>query len=611
MRSRLLVLLILLLTLLTAKESPKAVIIFDASGSMWGQIDGKAKITIAKDALKKIINGWNPNIELGLTVYGHRKKGDCNDIQSLIPISKIDKSKLLKAVSSIKPKGKTPISRSLKMVAKELQTTEDKATIILISDGKETCDLDPCLTVKELKDKGIDFVTYVIGFNVDKNTDKQLSCIAKATGGEYFSAKNASALNQALKEVVKKVEKRPVSKKVPTGGKVFVSASETEGGKRVTATCKIYNEDNSRDWSIYPRKKEDSMSYRELPVGKYSLNCKYNAFKKENIPFEIKAGKTTKVHIIFGQTGKVFVSASEKEGGKRVTATCKIYNEDKSRDWSIYPRKKEDSMSYRELPVGKYSLNCKYNAFKKENIPFEIKAGKTTKVHIIFGQTGKVFVSASEKEGGKWINAECRIYNEDKSRDWNIYPRRSKDSSMGYRKLPVGKYFLNCEYNSFTKKDIPVEIKANKTTKIHIIFPYFYLKSKCTNPKDRVRYEIYGVDGALVYDRTKPCSKRVKVTLDKGRYTIEGKVKDTKAIAKVTIPTKDNNSVILDFTKQSNKANEDDNRTQDNQTVKKSATPQKSITVGNKVINIEGLSQEQIKRLQDMKKMLEMFGNKQ
>ncbi len=526
MRSRLLVLLILLLTLLTAKESPKAVIIFDASGSMWGQIDGKAKITIAKDALKKIINGWNPNIELGLTVYGHRKKGDCNDIQSLIPISKIDKSKLLKAVSSIKPKGKTPISRSLKMVAKELQTTEDKATIILISDGKETCDLDPCLTVKELKDKGIDFVTYVIGFNVDKNTDKQLSCIAKATGGEYFSAKNASALNQALKEVVKKVEKRPVSKKVPTGGKVFVSASE-------------------------------------------------------------------------------------KEGGKRVTATCKIYNEDKSRDWSIYPRKKEDSMSYRELPVGKYSLNCKYNAFKKENIPFEIKAGKTTKVHIVFGQIGKVFVSASEKEGGKWINAECRIYNEDKSRDWNIYPRRSKDSSMGYRKLPVGKYFLNCEYNSFTKKDIPVEITANKTAKIHIIFPYFYLKSKCTNPKDRVRYEIYGVDGALVYDRTKPCSKGVKVTLDKGRYTIEGKVKDTKAIAKVTIPTKDNNSVILDFTKQSNKANEDDNRTQDNQTVKKSATPQKSITVGNKVINIEGLSQEQIKRLQDMKKMLEMLGNKQ
>ena len=31
-----------------AEDNPKAVIVFDASGSMWGQIKGKSKIEIAK-----------------------------------------------------------------------------------------------------------------------------------------------------------------------------------------------------------------------------------------------------------------------------------------------------------------------------------------------------------------------------------------------------------------------------------------------------------------------------------------------------------------------------------------------------------------------------------
>ena len=192
---------------------------------------------------------WNPSVELGLTVYGHRTKGDCNDIETIIPVGKIDKNRVIKTVMGIKPKGKTPISRSLRKVAEEIKYTEEKANIILISDGKETCDPDPCGTAKELEAQGIDFVTHVIGFNVDKKRDKQLECIANATGGEYFSAKNAAALNEAMKVIVKKVE---VVKPKPS------------------------------------------------PIGKYILVSTYNDFKKET-PFEIKSGKVSKVHVIFEQ----------------------------------------------------------------------------------------------------------------------------------------------------------------------------------------------------------------------------------------------------------------------------------------------------------------------
>jgi len=216
-------LLILLCTnSLYSEEKPQAVIIFDASGSMWGQIDGVNKITIAKDALNSVVKEWSPDVELGLTAYGHRKKGDCNDIETLVPVGAVDKDKIISIVKKIQPKGKTPIARSLKKVAEELKFTEEKATIILISDGKESCDANPCDVAKELEKKGIDFVTHVIGFNVDKKTDKQLECIADATGGEYFSAKNATALNEAMKTIVKKVEKveptptpKPTAKPTP------------------------------------------------------------------------------------------------------------------------------------------------------------------------------------------------------------------------------------------------------------------------------------------------------------------------------------------------------------------------------------------------------------
>ncbi|HIQ46363.1 MAG TPA: VWA domain-containing protein, partial [Sulfurovum sp.] len=254
MKKMLLGFVLVLATLFTsvwAENNPRAVIIFDASGSMWGQINGVTKIEIARDALKNVVKEWNPSVELGLTVYGHRSKGDCNDIESIIPVGKVDKNRVIRTVMGIKPKGKTPISRSLRKVAEEIKYTEEKATIILISDGKETCDPDPCGTAKELEAQGIDFVTHVIGFNVDKKTSQQLECIADATGGEYFSAKNAAALNEAMKVIAKKVEvveekPEPKPKVKKLNHTVEVSASEKEGGKWVAAYNSIYEDEDGK-----------------------------------------------------------------------------------------------------------------------------------------------------------------------------------------------------------------------------------------------------------------------------------------------------------------------------------------------------------------------------
>ena len=63
---------------------PRTVLVLDASGSMWGQIDGENKIVIARRPMGELLDTLPEDQQLGLVAYGHRRKGDCGDIESLV-----------------------------------------------------------------------------------------------------------------------------------------------------------------------------------------------------------------------------------------------------------------------------------------------------------------------------------------------------------------------------------------------------------------------------------------------------------------------------------------------------------------------------------------------
>ena len=180
----------------------KTILVLDASGSMWGQIDGVAKITIAQQVVGELLQSVPADQALGLTAYGHNRKGDCSDIQTLVPPSLNNRGAIAGAVNAISPKGKTPLSAAVLQAARDLQYQEDKATVILISDGRETCDFDPCQVGAELERLGVDFTAHVVGFDVSEESDRaQLRCLAENTGGEFFTASNADELGAALQVV--------------------------------------------------------------------------------------------------------------------------------------------------------------------------------------------------------------------------------------------------------------------------------------------------------------------------------------------------------------------------------------------------------------------------
>ena len=198
----------------TAQDRPRAILVLDASGSMWGQIDGVNKIVIAREVIGQVLDTTPGELELGLMAYGHRRKGDCADIELLVEPTQ-DRGAIAMAVNAISPKGKTPLSAAVTAAAQALRYTEEAATVILVSDGIETCNYDPCAVGRELEAAGVDFTAHVIGFDVaDPAARAQLQCLADETGGRFLTADNADELAVALDEVVVAEPPAPVEVRV-------------------------------------------------------------------------------------------------------------------------------------------------------------------------------------------------------------------------------------------------------------------------------------------------------------------------------------------------------------------------------------------------------------
>lgn len=198
----LLALCLCLFTPYAALGKGRSIIVLDASGSMWGQIDGRTKLEIAREALAGVLAGLPADTELGLMAYGHRTKGDCADIELVVPPAAGSAQAITDAANAMKFLGKTPLTDAVRQAAAELRSTEEKATVILITDGIETCAADPCALGAELEASGVDFTAHVVGFGLTAAEGATVACLADNTGGQYIEAADAGALVDALQTTV-------------------------------------------------------------------------------------------------------------------------------------------------------------------------------------------------------------------------------------------------------------------------------------------------------------------------------------------------------------------------------------------------------------------------
>jgi Ca-activated chloride channel family protein len=186
-----------------AFAADSAMIVLDASGSMAGQLTGKPKIAMARDTLTSVLTDTPEKLALGLLAYGHRQKASCSDIELLVPPATGSSRAILDAAKTVVPRGKAPLAASIEQAAQELNYQEQKATIIVVTDGADNCTGDPCAIAGDLKATGADFTIHVIGFGLKEADKEAVACLADATGGLYLDAGDQAGLSAALTQAVK------------------------------------------------------------------------------------------------------------------------------------------------------------------------------------------------------------------------------------------------------------------------------------------------------------------------------------------------------------------------------------------------------------------------
>lgn len=173
------------------------VFILDGSGSMWGRVGDRMKISEAKGVMGELLAEVPPNVDVGLIAYGHRRKGDCADIETLAGIG-TSPANIEAKLQNITPRGKTPITAALQRGAELLSGKGEESTVVLVSDGIETCSTDPCALAARLAEQGVKLTIHTVGFGVRDDAAAQLQCIADAGGGHYYHASDGATLRESL-----------------------------------------------------------------------------------------------------------------------------------------------------------------------------------------------------------------------------------------------------------------------------------------------------------------------------------------------------------------------------------------------------------------------------
>ncbi len=185
---------------LQAADHPsKFYVIYDSSNSMWGALDDDSrKYEAGRKALSAFLDRDFAGREIAFRAYGHREKADCRDTELMVPFSDpaSAKGQITQAMESIRPTGKTPITHSLRQALQDFG--DGTGDILLVSDGIETCDKDPCDLMRDWKNSNVDIRVHVVGVGLQDFERQAMACIAEISGGQYFDADSEDRFADAL-----------------------------------------------------------------------------------------------------------------------------------------------------------------------------------------------------------------------------------------------------------------------------------------------------------------------------------------------------------------------------------------------------------------------------
>lgn len=184
---------------------------------MYANWNSNIKIEVAKKVMGNFLDSLKnlPNLELALRCYGHttfiKPERNCKDSKLEVPFAAASSNaiKIKQRIQKLEPLGTTPIAYSMAECVNDFPPcTNCRNIVILITDGIEECEGNPCQVSIDLQKKGIFLRPFVIGVGLDVKFADVFGCMGKfydvsneANFGDVLSLVLTEALSQTTVEV--------------------------------------------------------------------------------------------------------------------------------------------------------------------------------------------------------------------------------------------------------------------------------------------------------------------------------------------------------------------------------------------------------------------------
>ena len=430
-----------------AGDTPSTLFLVDGSGSMWGRFesDKRAKIDAVRELLKPIITSAGQS-HIGLASFGHRRRGDCSDVE-IMAVPGTERDPVLAALEKLNPKGKGPLAEGLRQSVAALGANRP-ASIIVINDGADNCQQDACAAAAEIARTAPDVAIHVISIGVDPVDHPRLACVAKETGGQFFDVTDPIALAAAIGDAVG----RTPAASPQAAAQAAIAAPDTSGvaGAKLRATAVLVEGTaplvEPLRWRAIKADGTEVVASAEaaefsaaLEPGTYSIEAQIGSIMtKQDVTIE--TGKPAFIAVPLNAGRLKVLAKYNKDGKSPGSAIITVSQAQSNGGGTVWLGRLDAATTI--LPAATYTVAIADGHIHQER-QVTLSAGSDATADFVLG-AGRVELSAIMNEGGEALSDVTFSVAEDdpESPDGRRELARSLAPTAEFQ-LPAGTYYVS------------------------------------------------------------------------------------------------------------------------------------------------------------------------
>ena len=452
---------------LAADTTPPVLVIVDGSGSMWGKMEGdqNAKLYGVRDILRKRLLAAPPQSRIGLASFGHRRKGDCSDVEIITPIEAGGSDGTIAALDELNPKGKGPLTAAVREGAKMIGAGA-AADIILVHDNADNCGQDICAAAADIAKSNPALKVHVLSLGLSKPERDRMQCLAATTRGLQFDAADQTGIADALTEIFAAAGLDAAAKPQPAATAAPVAPPPAKGqpGLRLSAALqdggapiatalswRIQKVDATPETPPLVERKSREINENVDP-GRYTVAVTYGLIKRI-LDVEVgDDGPTVKRIPLDG--GQLDVTATASNQGDQLTApimTVSTLAQDEAVPASVLWLGR-DATATLMVPAGKYTIEVA-DGLARSRQTVAVGAGETARANLIL-DTGLLELTATAFDGGPALDRVLYLISADDptAPEGRREVARSTAPIAAFT-LQAGTYYINARHGAADHRD--------------------------------------------------------------------------------------------------------------------------------------------------------------